>query len=55
MIDGLRIVREGLKPGDVIVVSGAQRVQPGITVTPQHVAMGSDEAAAAAAAPSGAH
>jgi RND family efflux transporter MFP subunit len=42
VIDGLRIVREGLKPGDVIVVSGAQRVHPGIVVTPQTVAMQGD-------------
>jgi len=45
VIDGLRIVQEGLKPGDVIVVNGAQRVHPGVTVTPQRVAMGSDDAA----------
>ena len=42
VIDGLRIVREGLKPGDVIVVNGAQRVHPGVTVTPQRVTMGGD-------------
>ena len=35
VIDGLRVVREGLKAGDVIVVNGAQRVHPGVTVTPQ--------------------
>ena len=40
VIDGLRVVREGLKAGDVIVVNGAQRVHPGVTVTPQRVAMG---------------
>jgi len=40
IIEGLRIVREGLKPGDVIVVNGAQRVHPGITVAPQRVTMG---------------
>ena len=44
MIDGLRIVREGLKSGDVIVVNGAQRVHPGLTVTPQRVTMGGDAA-----------
>jgi RND family efflux transporter MFP subunit len=44
VIDGLRVVREGLKPGDVIVVNGAQRVHPGVTVTPQRVAMGADGA-----------
>lgn len=43
LIDGLRIVREGLKPGDVIVVSGTQRVHPGLAVTPQVVKMGTDE------------
>jgi RND family efflux transporter MFP subunit len=45
VIDGLRIVREGLKPGDVIVVNGAQRVHPGLTVAPQRVTMGGDAAA----------
>lgn len=39
VIDGLRIVREGLEPGEVIVVNGAQRVHPGIVVSPQTVAM----------------
>ena len=42
VIDGLRIVREGLKPGDVIVVNGAQRVHPGIVVNPQKVTMQGD-------------
>jgi RND family efflux transporter MFP subunit len=52
VIDGLRVVREGLKPGDVIVVNGAQRVHPGVTVTPERITMGADspEAAAPAAA-----
>jgi RND family efflux transporter MFP subunit len=54
VIDGLRIVREGLKAGDVIVVNGAQRAHPGLTVTPQTVTMGADAAAAgAASAPAG--
>jgi RND family efflux transporter MFP subunit len=48
VIDGLRIVREGLKPGDVIVVNGAQRVHPGLAVTPQRVTMGGDLPAAGA-------
>jgi RND family efflux transporter MFP subunit len=42
VIDGLRVVREGLEPGDVIVVNGAQRVHPGIVVAPQTVAMQGD-------------
>ena len=49
IIDGLRIVREGLKAGDVIIVNGAQRVHPGVTVTPQKVVMGQDEAGGDAA------
>lgn len=48
VINGLRVVREGLKAGDVIVVNGAQRVHPGITVTPQRVTMGADGASPAA-------
>jgi RND family efflux transporter MFP subunit len=44
VINGLRVVREGLKAGDVIVVNGAQRVHPGMTVTPQQVTMGADGA-----------
>jgi RND family efflux transporter MFP subunit len=49
VIDGLRIVREGLKAGDVIVVNGAQRAHPGLTVTPQTVTMGADAATAGTA------
>ncbi|MBC7945286.1 MAG: efflux RND transporter periplasmic adaptor subunit [Burkholderiales bacterium] len=33
--DGLRIVREGLKGDERVVVDGLQRVRPGLTVTPQ--------------------
>jgi RND family efflux transporter MFP subunit len=40
VIDGLRVVREGLKVGDVILVKGLQQVRPGMPVTPQLVAMG---------------
>jgi multidrug efflux system membrane fusion protein len=50
VIEGLRIVREGLKPGDVIVVNGAQRAHPGVTVTPQRVTMGANGTGAAAPA-----
>lgn len=39
MIDGLRVVRSGLKAGDQIVVSGLQRVRPGVTVDPVMTAM----------------
>jgi RND family efflux transporter MFP subunit len=40
VIDGLRVVREGLKVDDVILVKGLQQVRPGMPVTPQLVAMG---------------
>lgn len=31
--DGMRVVREGLSAGDNVVVGGAQRLRPGMTVT----------------------
>ena len=40
MVDGLRVVRSGLKPGDTIVVNGLLRVRPGMQVNPQLIAMG---------------
>ncbi|MEJ1960635.1 MAG: efflux RND transporter periplasmic adaptor subunit [Gammaproteobacteria bacterium] len=40
VVDGLRVVREGLKPGESIVVNGLQRVRPGAVIAPQRVAMG---------------
>ena len=39
LIDGLRVVKEGLKPGELVVVNGLQRVRPGMPVTPQTVPM----------------
>ena len=36
---GLRIVRDGLKPGERIVVNGLQRVRPGALVQPEEVPM----------------
>jgi multidrug efflux system membrane fusion protein len=38
-IDGLRIVRSGLKAGEKVVVNGLQRVKPGASLAPQLVAM----------------
>jgi membrane fusion protein, multidrug efflux system len=35
--DGLRIVENGLTPGETIVVNGLQRVRPGVVVAPQPV------------------
>jgi multidrug efflux system membrane fusion protein len=38
-VNGLRVVNEGLKPGERIVVNGLQRVRPGALVQPQAVSM----------------
>jgi multidrug efflux system membrane fusion protein len=40
VVDGLRVVREGLSSGETIVVNGLQRVRDGAVVSPQRVAMG---------------
>ncbi len=45
MIDGLRVVRSGLHPGDFVVVDGLMRVHPGMQITPQLVAMGDHDEA----------
>ena len=39
VVEGLRVVRAGLKPGEKIVVNGLQRVRPGSPVTAQTVPM----------------
>jgi multidrug efflux system membrane fusion protein len=39
IIDGLRVVRSGLKPSDVVVVNGLQRVRPGAHIDPVKVSM----------------
>ena len=39
IIDGLRVVRGGLKPSDVVVISGLQRVRPGAQIDPVRVSM----------------
>jgi multidrug efflux system membrane fusion protein len=44
LVNGLRVVREGLKAGDTVVVNGLQRVRPGIQVAPEQVAMGEKRA-----------
>jgi multidrug efflux system membrane fusion protein len=38
-VDGLRIVTNGLQPGERIVVNGLQRIRPGALVAPQMVGM----------------
>ncbi|MYN05128.1 efflux RND transporter periplasmic adaptor subunit [Pseudoduganella sp. DS3] len=46
-VDGLRVVRNGLKAGEKIVVNGLQRVRPGAPITPEMVDMTFDPMAAA--------
>ena len=35
LIDGMRVIRDGLKPGELVVVDGLQRVRPGTPVMPE--------------------
>lgn len=51
--DGLRVIQDGLKPDDLIIVNGIQRARPGVPVTPQR-AEAATLGAAAAAPPAGA-
>jgi RND family efflux transporter MFP subunit len=51
LVDGLRVVRTGLQPGDRVVVNGLQRVQPGIRVAPEMTAMDTSPPSADPAAP----
>jgi RND family efflux transporter MFP subunit len=53
MDDGLRVVRDGVKAGDRVIVNGLQRVRPGMVVKPRLVPM-DGEASPAAAPPAGA-
>jgi multidrug efflux system membrane fusion protein len=34
IVDGLRVVRDGLEAGEPVVVNGLQRIRPGVQVTP---------------------
>ena len=44
MIDGLRVVRGGLKPEEWVIVNGVQRVRTGAKVDPQQQAIPQDQA-----------
>jgi RND family efflux transporter MFP subunit len=46
LVDGLRVVRSGLKAGETIVTSGLQRVRTNVPITPHLVAMGGPATAA---------
>ena len=47
IVQGLRVVLDGLQPGETIVVNGIQRVRPGMPVSPQIVPMDKDVPASA--------
>lgn len=42
-LEGLRIVRKGLRKGEKIVVNGLQRARPGMQVTPEDVPMADEQ------------
>jgi multidrug efflux system membrane fusion protein len=44
-VDGMRVILDGLKAGERIVVNGLQRVRPGVTIKPEMVAMNAAQVA----------
>lgn len=42
-LNGLQLITDGLTANDTIVVNGLQRIRPGSAVTPEEVAMASDQ------------
>lgn len=46
LVDGLRVVKSGLKAGDKIVINGLQRVRPGIKVSAKEAPMAPDTSVA---------
>jgi RND family efflux transporter MFP subunit len=53
LTDGLRIVLQGLQPGETVIVNGLQRVRPGVVVAPERIAMDARELAEAKLAMTG--
>ena len=67
LVDGLRVIAEGLQPGERVIVKGLQRARPGVKVDPEQIEMKTltasaitaaaeaklDQAKTAAAAPTG--
>ena len=39
LVDGLRVIEEGLQPGDLVVVKGVQRARSGGKIDPQKIDM----------------
>ena len=55
LTEGLRIVLQGLQPGETVIVNGLQRVRPGVVVAPERIAMDARELAEAKLAMAGGH
>jgi membrane fusion protein, multidrug efflux system len=51
LFDNLRVIQEGVKPGELVIVNGIQRARPGLTVTPQRTEAAALGTAAAVAPP----
>jgi ribosome-associated protein YbcJ (S4-like RNA binding protein) len=41
VVDKLRVIKEGLKPDDRVIVNGMMRARPGAKVTPEDAAQAS--------------
>ena len=50
LVDGLRVIEEGLQPGEHVIVKGLQRARPGARVDPEQIDMKTLTASAAKAA-----
>ncbi len=46
LVDGLRVIEEGLQPGESVIVKGVQRARPGAKVDPEQIDMKSLTASA---------
>ncbi len=46
LVDGLRVIEEGIQPGDLVMVNGLQRARPGAKVDPERTDMGLFKASA---------
>lgn len=50
MVDGLRVVTSGVKPGEKVVINGLQHIRPGVKVATTEASMLPDSSAASSAA-----
>jgi RND family efflux transporter MFP subunit len=50
LVEGMRVIEQGIQPGEWIIINGVQRARPGGKVNPEQVEMPRSEALAAASA-----